>query len=150
VEINNTNNAEDDEEPISEQVTSKRSNCFRLLSASWPQNLYIVLLEEYQVFRQLLENSDRPFIVTGHPVREAAVLSNQTSHDFAFITQARQYFLLHLLVYRLSQQLPTAVQFSSDQYFSFTSSGAYICSINGGSTELHEDTPDRMLVFERR
>jgi hypothetical protein len=71
MEIDNTNNAEGDEEPIPEQTNF---NCLRdvdslqvafgILGTSMSS---IVILEEYGFLRQLLENSDRPFIITGHP-----------------------------------------------------------------------------------
>ena len=93
VEIDNTNNAEGDEdifESIPEQATFNCLCDIDSLQVAF-NILNVVILEEYAFLRQLLENSDRPFIVTVL-LREAAVLSNYTSHDFAFINQARQYF----------------------------------------------------------
>ena len=69
MEINNINNDEN-EEPIPERTNFnclcnidllQDAFCFR--GKFLP---YIVILEEYEFLRQLLENNDRPFIVTGH------------------------------------------------------------------------------------
>ena len=74
MEIDNTSNAEGDEdffESIPEQATF---NClcdidsFQIaLNILGTRMSNVVILEEYKFLRQLLENSDRPFIVTGHP-----------------------------------------------------------------------------------
>lgn len=50
-------------------------------------------------------------------------------------------FLLYLLIYRIARQLPTAVQFSSYEYFAFIPSGAYICPIGYGDTINHRKMP---------
>jgi len=77
MKIDNTNNAEGDEsddteeEPIPELATftcltnvDSLQLVFGILGTSMS---FIVILEEYEFLRQLLENGDRPFIVTGHP-----------------------------------------------------------------------------------
>jgi hypothetical protein len=71
MEIDNTNNAEGGDEPIPERATficlsnvDLLQEAFGIIGTSLSS---LVILEDYNFLRQLLENSDRAFIVTGHP-----------------------------------------------------------------------------------
>ncbi|KAF9017595.1 hypothetical protein BDZ89DRAFT_960923 [Hymenopellis radicata] len=67
----------------------------------------LVVREQYDVVRKMLERTDRQaFVVTGHP------------------GIGKTTFLLYLLLYRFERKLSTAVQLSNDHYFIFDEHGA--------------------------
>ncbi|KIL58555.1 hypothetical protein M378DRAFT_15463 [Amanita muscaria Koide BX008] len=72
----------------------------------------IVIREEYEFLRELLEGKNRPFIITGQPGTGMTV------------------FLLYLLIYRLQHELPTAVEFSPNVYIVFKANGVLMCPTN--------------------
>ena len=71
MEIDNANLAETEDQPIPERSTFTCLRNVDLLQTAFrvpdPSMSFIVLHEEYRFLRELLENSDRTFVVTGQP-----------------------------------------------------------------------------------
>jgi len=89
----------------------------------------LVIRDEYKKLRQALENDSvnyRAIVVTGHPgigSYKSWFSSLESNADF-FSYLGKTTFLFYLLLYRLENKLPTAVQFGPNRYILFDEDGA--------------------------
>ncbi|KIL58550.1 hypothetical protein M378DRAFT_313137 [Amanita muscaria Koide BX008] len=120
MDIDDVNNADDDDNNNFDHIPAKSTfTCLAdvdllraALGISGTKFSVIVIREEYKFLRELLEEGDKPFIVTGQPGTGGTV------------------FLLYLLIYRLQLALPTAVQFLPNVYIVFRVDGMSVCPTN--------------------
>ena len=143
-EDNNDDGEDDDDDEYGKIPEEAALKCLcdadllqRAFNIYGPSFEYIVVCEEYAGIRvppQVVGGRDRRLHSDGSSRHRFVRLQpTLTSHLTIHSGLGKMVFLLYLLLYRLQLELPTAVQFSDDEYIVFSAGGVSVCATDNST-----------------